>query len=67
MEKMLEKIFDYQRFEGCTRLSRLIEETESRYEGRISDEDLMFVNAAGRREEGYTMLAGDDRDRQTMK
>ena len=47
MEKKLKKLFDYQRFEKNERLEKTIKETESRYKGELSDEDLAFVAAAG--------------------
>ena len=47
MEKKLKKLFDYQRFEKNERLEKIIEETESRYKGELSDDDLAFVAAAG--------------------
>ena len=47
MEKKLKKLFDYQRFEKNERLEKIIKETESRYEGELSDDDLSLVNAAG--------------------
>ena len=47
MEKKLKNLFDYQRFEKNERLEKIIEETESRYKGELSDEDLAFVAAAG--------------------
>ena len=47
MEKKLKKLFDYQRFEKNERLEKIIKETESRYGGELSDDDLSLVNAAG--------------------
>ena len=47
MEKKLKKLFDYQRFEKNERLEKIIKETESRYGGELSDDELSFVNAAG--------------------
>ncbi len=47
MEKKLKALFDFQRFAGDPRLSRLIEETEERSEKELSDDDLSLVSAAG--------------------
>ena len=47
MDKILKKLFDYQRFERNKRLEKLISETESRYARDLSDEELAYVNAAG--------------------
>ncbi len=54
MEKKLKKLFDYQRFEKNEKLEKLIRETESRYAGELSDDDLTLVNAAGE----FTMPGG---------
>ncbi|MCR4925710.1 MAG: hypothetical protein K5917_05415 [Clostridiales bacterium] len=43
----VEALFDYQRFEGNSRLAKLIEKTENRYNSELDDDDLDFVNAAG--------------------
>ena len=47
MEKKLNAMFDYHRFESNTRLARIIADTESRYAKALSDEDLEMVSAAG--------------------
>lgn len=47
MENKLRKLFEYQRFEGNSRLAKIIGETESRYGAEISDDDLEFIAAAG--------------------
>ena len=47
MEKKLERLFDYQRFEKNERLEKIIKETGSRYAKELSDDDLSLVNAAG--------------------
>ena len=47
MEKILKKLFDYQRFEQNERLEKLIRETGNRYAAELSDDDLLLVNAAG--------------------
>lgn len=47
MEKTLKSLFEYNRFENNSRLSRLINEAEARYGSKLSDEDLSFVSAAG--------------------
>ena len=52
MEKKLKNLFDYQRFEKNERLEKIIKETESRYGGELSDDDLSLVNAAGEAEIG---------------
>lgn len=49
--KNLKLTFDYQRFSPNSRLSAMIEDVESRYT-ELSDEDLLFVAAAG---EAYRM------------
>ena len=61
MEKKLKKLFDYHRFEKNERLEKIIEETESRYKGELSDADLSLVNAAGEAEIGTNPgeLTGD--------
>lgn len=47
-EKLLYALFDYQRFENDPILRTLISETENNeYDGKISDDDLYEVNAAG--------------------
>lgn len=48
MENKLKAMFDYQRFEPNDRLSRLIDDTESRYMSmnELSDSDLELVSAA---------------------
>ena len=47
--KNLRQLFDYQRFEGNERLSKMIADTESRYITRqaLDEDDLFMVNAAG--------------------
>ncbi|MEE1052091.1 MAG: hypothetical protein UIB39_08370 [Lachnospiraceae bacterium] len=52
MNRTLKRLFDYQRFENDSRLGGMIRETETRYGLRggmqeLSDDDLMFLNAAG--------------------
>lgn len=47
MEKILQTLFDYQRFEKNARLEKLIGETEERYAAALSDDELGLVNAAG--------------------
>ena len=47
MERKLAQIFEYQKFQKNSRLADLIAETERRYSGAVSDEDLEWVNAAG--------------------
>lgn len=47
MDEMLKALFDFQKFSGNSRLERLINDTESRYDNALSDDDLEYVNAAG--------------------
>lgn len=46
MEHTLKKLFDFQKFEGNSRLAAMLADTESRYAG-LSDDDLEMVSAAG--------------------
>ena len=52
-EKILKKLFDYQRFEKNSRLERMITATEACGE-ELSDEDLSLVSAAGEITEDFT-------------
>lgn len=52
MSKTLKRLFDFQKFEGNSALEAMIKDTETRYGLRggmqeLSDDDLMFLNAAG--------------------
>lgn len=47
MDKKLKSMFEFQRFQNNPRLAKMIQETEQRYAGELSDEDLDFVAAAG--------------------
>ena len=47
MEKVLQKLMDYQKMEQAPRLAKMIKGTESRFAAMLSDDDLAFVNAAG--------------------
>ncbi|MDO4939915.1 MAG: hypothetical protein Q4E54_08170 [Lachnospiraceae bacterium] len=47
MEKLLSRLFDYQRFEGNDRLAEMIEETEAKFGTDLTVEDLEQVSAAG--------------------
>lgn len=47
MEKKLSQLFDYQRFDPSSRLADLIRKTESRQKRELSDDELLYVNAAG--------------------
>lgn len=47
MEKLLNQLFDYQRFGKNEKLDKLIRETEGRAAVRLSDDELGFVSAAG--------------------
>ena len=63
MNRTLKRLFDYQRFENNSRLGGMIRETETRYGLRggmqeLSDDDLMFLNAAG----DLSAAKGEDRD-----
>ncbi|MBQ0014633.1 MAG: hypothetical protein KBS82_04845 [Oscillospiraceae bacterium] len=51
MEGKLRGLFEYNRFSENARLSKLIEETDSRYGTELSDSDLLLVNAAGEPDE----------------
>ena len=51
MSKTLKRLFDFQKFEGNSALEAMIRDTETRYGLRggmqeLSDDDLMFLNAA---------------------
>ena len=46
MERMLRRVFDYQRFSPNRRLSAMIEEVENRYR-LLDEEELSLVAAAG--------------------
>lgn len=47
MEKILEKLFDYQHFENNEKLEKLIRKTSDRYTAQLSEDELSLVNAAG--------------------
>lgn len=47
MERILQALFDFQRFADNERLAAVIRETESVSCGPLSDDDLELVNAAG--------------------
>ena len=47
MADKLKRLFDYQRFEGNSRLQKLIGETEARSGAELSDDQLELVSAAG--------------------
>ncbi len=51
MEKRLQNLFDYQRFENNDRLSAMLSDAFGRYdfsgEGELSDDDAGLLNAAG--------------------
>lgn len=47
MDKKLKGLFGYQKFEGNSKLDKLIAETESRVGIELNDEELDMVNAAG--------------------
>lgn len=46
METKLKRIFDYQRFSPNPRLERMIENTDRTF-GRLDDQELLMVSAAG--------------------
>lgn len=66
MENKLNKLFDYQRFEGNKRLEKLISEAESRYAAQLSDDDLSFVCAAGEADAG-NVLNSDPKKSETLE
>jgi hypothetical protein len=47
MNTTLKGLFDYQKFEGNSRLAAMISDVEGRYGVALDDADLEFVNAAG--------------------
>ena len=47
MANKLSHLFDRQRFQQNSRLSRIISDVESRYPHALSDDDLELVSAAG--------------------
>ena len=48
MSRMLEKLFDYQRFEGNKDLQQVIDSVHAKYTTReLTPDDLEMVNAAG--------------------
>lgn len=47
MEKKLQELFAYQKFECNPKLDQLIRETEERYPVALSDDELEGVSAAG--------------------
>ena len=48
MEKRLERLFDYQRFEDTPSLRQVIDSVHTRYAARALDlEEMNWVNAAG--------------------
>lgn len=60
MERLLENLFDYYRFNENPRLARMIEETDSFYGKKLSDDDLELVNAAGDIDSAKQMPAPED-------
>ena len=54
--------FDYQKFSPNSRLTKIIESVEQRYT-ELSDEDLLFVSAAG---ESYRMDDENDNSGRTI-
>ena len=46
MEKILKKIFDFQRFSPNKKLSKIISDVENRYHV-LNDEELSLISAAG--------------------
>ncbi|MBO4897858.1 MAG: hypothetical protein J5590_06140 [Clostridia bacterium] len=54
-EKLLGKLFDFQRFQHEPTLKSIIDETEERYEGKeLTDDDLGGISAAGDAYTGIT-------------
>ncbi len=47
MENKIKALFEFQRFSGNKRLEAMINDTESRYQNELSDEDVEIVSAAG--------------------
>lgn len=47
MEKTLKTMFEFQRFAGNPRLSRMLAEAEARCDALLDDDLLDFVSAAG--------------------
>ncbi|MGN0806790.1 MAG: hypothetical protein ACI4MC_07100 [Candidatus Coproplasma sp.] len=43
----LKRLFDFQRFEGNEELQSLIDDTDSRCNNELADDDLEWVSAAG--------------------
>jgi len=61
MERMLSRLFDYQRFANNKRIADMIADTESRYNNALlSDDMLELVSAAGEADiQGRLEIGGD--------
>lgn len=59
MEKKLQALFDYQRFEQNKKLAEMISETEKSME-TLSDDELSLVNAAGEADTGNQQYGLDN-------
>ena len=56
----LSKLFDFQRFEGNTRLQKVIDEAHRRIEAReLNDDELDLVAAAGAQDASVLKKPGD--------
>ena len=64
MERMLSRLFDYQRFANNKRIADMITDTESRYNAvPLSDDMLELVSAAGEADiQGKLKIGGDTDD-----
>jgi hypothetical protein len=51
MEKKLSRLFDYQKYEGNSKLNEVIKDVDSRYPQamELTDDELFNVNAAGKK------------------
>lgn len=61
MEKTLYRLFDFQRFSGNHRLAEIIADTEGRYGGALSDDELGRLSAAGEPAPPYIRGLGEDK------
>ncbi len=47
MKNIVKNLFDFQKFAANKNLAQMIEKTQLKYSKELSDDDLLFVNAAG--------------------
>lgn len=47
MKNIVKSLFDFQKFAANKNLAQMIEKTQLKYSKELSDDDLLFVNAAG--------------------